>query len=133
MPSGPHPELADPRAHLPAPPPHHSPPDPQSAPGRNVGSPAVGGATNATLRAILHELAAEFHELRASIHDWRAAEHEQALHDSVGDANFHQLWAGLRQTAAAVERGSAYRDRHAAMYWRRHAEGDGDGAPPASS
>jgi hypothetical protein len=78
-------------------------------------------------------LAAEFHELAASIHDWRAEEHEQALRDSEGDANFHQLWAGLRQTAAAVERGSAYKDRHAAMYWRRHAEGDGDGAPPAES
>jgi hypothetical protein len=133
MPSGRHPELADPRAHLPAPPRRHSPCDPQGAPSRHVGSPVVGGATNATLRANLHELAAEFHELAASVHDWRAEEHAQALRDSVGDANFHQLWEGLRRTAAAVERGSAYKDRHAAMYWRRHAEGDGDGAPPAES
>jgi len=78
-------------------------------------------------------LAAEFHELAASIHDWRAEEHAQALRDSVGDASFQQLWAGLRQTAAAVERGTAYKERHAAVYWRRHAQGDQDGAPPAES
>jgi hypothetical protein len=133
MPSGRQPELAHPRAHLPAPARRHSPGDPQGAPRRHGGSLVVGGATNATLRAELHELAAEFHELAASLHDWRAEEHARALRDSVGDANFHELWAGLRQTAAAVERGGAYQDRHAALYWHRHAGGDGDGAPPAES
>ena len=133
MPSDRHPELADPRAHLPASRRHHSPCDPQVAPSRHVGSPVVGGATNATLRANLHALAAELHELAASIHDWRAEEHAQALRDPVADADFHQLWAALRRTAAAVERGSAYKERQATTYWRRHAEGDGDGAPPADS
>jgi hypothetical protein len=120
MPSGRHPELPAPRAHLPARRGHRSLSDRQAARSPQVGAPAVGGATNATLRAHLHDLAAEVHELAASIHDWRAEEHAVAFRLSLGDADFHELWGDLRRTAAAAERACALKERYAAEHWCHH-------------
>jgi hypothetical protein len=111
MPSGRHPELPDSRVHVPAPRRHPPLPDPRVPESRDVGFSVVDAAAVATLRADLHELAADVHELAAAIHEMRAEEHAQALLHSWGDPVLHQLWADLRRTAAAVERGSAQKER----------------------
>jgi hypothetical protein len=108
------PEPPAPRVHLPPARRHPPPPAPPVWRRWDVGSPVVDAAALATLRANLHELAAEIHELAASIDEVKAELHGRPRHDPSGDALRHTRQANRRRAAAAAERASAQKERHAA-------------------